>query len=135
MPVCEAPGGIPCDDGEPCTDDLCFPGVGCEHADKTGVAAVTCTCERELPAECADQAIPKRIQNYRIRACRLFSQALQGKPGRQRHRLKQGAKGLRRGISAVVQAQLRGLAPECAAALADQFRDASDRATLAADQI
>jgi hypothetical protein len=135
LPACLAPGGIPCDDGDPCTDDACIPALGCENVPRTGLDAVTCTCARALPDICIGQTVPKRVQKFATRACRLFSQAVDAKPARQRRRLKRGAQSLRRAAAAVVHAQLRALAPECAAALADQFRDASDRAAFAADQI
>jgi hypothetical protein len=125
---------VPCDDGDPCTDDACLLGV-CENAEKTGLEAVTCTCERTQPDVCAGQALPKAVARYTTRACRLFSEVLDAPPRRQRRRLRQGARALKRAVAIVVHAQLRGLAPECAAALTDQYRDASERASVAADRL
>src|SRR4029077_4802420 len=47
-----------CDDGDPCTDDACVPSVGCVSTPASGFASVTCTCERSVPAACADQVLP-----------------------------------------------------------------------------
>ena len=132
--MCPAPNGIVCDDGDPCTDDACVAGI-CESTDKTGLDAVTCTCDRPLAAVCVGQTIPRVIQKSTTRACRLFAAAVDAKPRRQRRELRQGARALRRAVSAAIRAQLRGLAPECAAALSEQYQDAADRASLAADQL
>jgi hypothetical protein len=134
VPVCIAPGGIPCDDGDPCTDDTCVAGI-CDNAPKLGLDAVTCTCERIQPTVCASESIPRGVTRNATRACRLFSAAVDSTPKRQRRRLKQGAKALRRAAAIAVRAQVRGLSPECAAALTNQFEDATERATIAASQI
>jgi hypothetical protein len=76
-----------------------------------------------------------KVQRTTTRACRLFSAAADSTPRRERRRLKLGARALRRAGAMIVRAQLRGLAPECAAALADQYQDAVDRASFAADQL
>jgi hypothetical protein len=107
----------------------------CDNSAKTGLDAVTCTCERTQPTICASQTIPRAVARYTTRACRLFGTVADAPSRRQRRRLKQGARALKRAVAIVVRAQLRGLSPECAAALADQYRDASDRASVAADQI
>jgi hypothetical protein len=125
---------VPCDDGDPCTDDACLAGT-CDNAAKTGFDAITCTCERTQPVVCAGQSLPRAVTRYTTRACRLFSEVADAPPRRQRRRLRQGARALKRAIAVVVRAQVRGLAPECAAALAEQYRDASDRASIAADQL
>jgi hypothetical protein len=131
--VCEAPGGVPCDDADPCTDDTCVGGV-CENAPKVGIESLTCTCDRVLPDQCVGVSLPKSLQRYTSRACRLFDAALEASPKKQRRRLRQGARALRRAASVVIRAQVRGVAPECAAALADQFRATGDQATFLASQ-
>jgi hypothetical protein len=131
LPVCEAPGALVCNDDEPCTDDVCTAGVGCEHFDKVGLASLTCTCERTLPAACATVAeLPRSVLRYTNRACRLFTGAVDAKPRKLARRIKQAVRALRRAESAVVRAQTRGLAPECAAALAEQYRGTADRAAV-----
>src|SRR5262249_13535403 len=66
-PVCPAPGGVVCDDGDPCTVDTCVAGV-CDNSDKLGLDGVTCTCERPTPEVCANQTIPHRVQRSLTRA-------------------------------------------------------------------
>jgi hypothetical protein len=95
---------------------------------------LTCTCDRVLPDQCVGATLPKSLQRYTSRACRLFDAALEASPKKQRRRLRQGARALRRAASVVIRAQVRGLAPECAAALADQFRSTGDQATFLASQ-
>jgi hypothetical protein len=106
----------------------------CDNAPKRGLEAVTCTCDRTQPEVCAGESVTRGVTRNATRACRLFSEALDAPPRRQRRRLKQGVKALRRASALAVRAQLRGLSPECAAALAEQFADASERASAAASQ-
>src|SRR5262249_1402817 len=96
---------------------------------------VTCTCDRPLPATCAGQTLPARVQRLSARACRFFGNAVDATPGRKRHRLRQGVRALRHAIKTVVQAQLHGLASDCAADLADGYRGASQRASILADSL
>jgi hypothetical protein len=79
--------------------------------------------------------VPRAVARYTTRACRIFADVADAPIKRQRRRLRQGARALRRAVGVIVRAQLHGLAPECAAALAEQYRDASDRASVAADRI
>ena len=101
----------------------------------TGLDGITCTCAQAVPSACDGQQIAPKVQRLSTRACRLFAQAVDAPARRERRRLRQGARALQRALNAVVHAQLRGLAPECAAALADHYRQASDRAVLLADTI
>ncbi len=110
-------------------------GVGCENTPLTGLDAVTCTCPPVAPSICDGQAIPSAVQRYSARACRLFAQAVDAPPRRQRRRLRQGARALRRAVAIAVRAQIKGVAPECAAALAEQYGAASDRASSLAEQM
>jgi ribosomal protein L44E len=84
-----------------------------------------------VPAICAASTLPKSVQRYTSRSCRLFNVAatLENKPRARARRLRQGARALERAVSAVVRAQRRGLAPECAAALAEEYRATASRAT------
>jgi hypothetical protein len=107
----------------------------CDNVPKQGIDAVTCTCDRPLPATCEGLALPQRVQKLSARACRLFGNAVDASPGRKRHRLRQGVRALRHAINAVVHAQLHGLAPDCATDLNDRYRDASERASLLADTL
>jgi hypothetical protein len=134
LPVCPALGGITCNDDDPCTDDTCTP-AGCDNVPKVGLESVTCTCEQALPTVCAAEELPRSVKRNTTRACRLFSAAVTAKPRGQVRKLRQGARALQRAAAAVVRAQVRGLSPECAAALYDQYLSASDRAAAAANQI
>jgi hypothetical protein len=133
-PECAAPGGLLCNDDDPCTDDFCTAGV-CENVDRTGLDSVLCTCGQTLPVECAGTQPPKTVERLASRACRLFSTVADAPVRKQVRRLKQAARTLLRAEAAVVRAQRRGLAPECAAALAERYRVAGDRATNLAGQI
>ena len=133
-PVCAAPGGILCNDDDPCTDDFCTAGE-CDNVEKTGFDSLTCACGQTLPVACAGTELPKSVQRLTTRACRLFTTLDEAKAKKQVRRLKQAARALLRAESAVVRAQRRGLAPECAAVLADSYRVTSDRATSLAGQI
>jgi hypothetical protein len=127
LPVfCPAPGGILCNDDDPCTDDVCTTAIGCEHAEKVGLASLTCTCERTLPLVCVGEPLPRSVQRYATRACRLFNSAIDARPKKQARRLKQAVRALRRAESAVVRAQTKGVAPECAAALAAEYRGTAE---------
>ena len=133
-PVCPAPGGLLCNDDDPCTDDVCTAGV-CDNVEKTGIDSLTCTCGQTLPEVCAGAQLPKSVQRLTTRACRLFTTLADAKAKKQARRLKQASRALLRAESAVVRAQRRGLAPECAAALAETYRATGDRATNIAGQI
>jgi hypothetical protein len=133
-PVCPAPGGLICNDDDPCTDDVCTAGI-CDNVEKTGFDSLICTCGQSLPEVCAGTQIPKSVQRLTTRACRLFTTAAEAKAKKQVRRLKQAARALLRAESVVVRAQTRGLAPECAAALADTYRVTGERATNLAGQI
>jgi hypothetical protein len=114
---------------------MCVDGVQCENAPKTGIESVTCTCVQVMPDACEGLELPKKVQRFVTRACRYFAQAVDARPRKERRRLRQGARSLRRAVSAVTRAQLQGFSPECAADLAAFYRAVSDRAALLADQI
>ena len=132
--ACPAPGGLLCNDDDPCTDDVCTEGV-CDNVEKTGFDSLTCSCGQTLPVVCAGTEIPKSVQRLTTRACRLFDTIADAKVKKQIRHLKQAARALLRAESAIVRAQRRGLAPECAAALAESYRATGERATTIAGQI
>jgi hypothetical protein len=133
-PVCPAPGGLICNDDDACTDDFCTAGV-CENVEKTGIDSVLCTCGQSLPDECVGTTLPKTVQRLSTRACRLFDAVTDAPARKQIRRLKQAARALLRAKSAVVRAQRRGLAPECAAVLAESYGTTSERAVGLAGQV
>lgn len=56
-----------CDDGDPCTADACSA-AGCMHAPLAGGIALSCVCDRELSATCAE-ALPRALRRRLNRAC------------------------------------------------------------------
>jgi hypothetical protein len=126
---------VVCDDGDTCTDDVCVDGTTCDNTLKPGIASVTCTCEQVAPDTCEGLELPRKVQRYVTRACRFFAQAVDARPKKQRKRLRQGARALRRAIAAISRAQVHGFSPECAADLVSFYRQAGDRATLLAEEI
>src|SRR5262249_60734783 len=61
-----------CEDGDPCTDEVCVPGDGCVRRPATGVASVTCMCRRPAPVVCAGQRIPPAVDRRLARVCTSF---------------------------------------------------------------
>jgi hypothetical protein len=118
-----------CDDGDPCTEDACVPGVGCVSTPVSGFASVTCTCGRSVPAACADQALPASISGRRQRVCDLFASAA----GTARRplvvrRLRRAVQTLTGSIH-VVASRRRTVSAGCAGALKGELRDTRDRTT------
>ena len=116
-----------CDDGDPCTDDACVPGVGCVSTPASGFASVTCTCGRGVPAACADQVLPVSIGGRRQRVCALFADAA----GTDRRplvvrRLRRAVQTLN-GSMHLVGSRRRTVSAACSAALKEELRDARDR--------
>jgi hypothetical protein len=132
--MCPVVNGVVCDDGDPCTTDICVDGV-CDNVPEPGIDFVVCSCSQPVPVVCADQTIPNRVERFAARACHLFSSALDAPAFRQRRRLRSGARALRRAVTILVRPQVRGLTPECASALADTLQTVSDRATNLADTL
>jgi hypothetical protein len=72
---CDDGAASACDDGDPCTEDTCVPGVGCVSTPVSSFASVTCTCGRSVPAACASQELPASIGGRRQRVCGLLAAA------------------------------------------------------------
>ena len=87
-----------------------------------------------MPAACAGLVVPANIQRYVTRACRLFDAAADAKPRAERRELRQGVRALHHAITAATRAQLKGLAPECAAALTQRYSDAVERVVVLQSQ-
>src|SRR5262249_12070185 len=118
----------PCDDGDPCTDDACVPGLGCVSTPVSGFASVMCTCGRSVPAACADQELPTSVSGRRQRACGLFAAAA----GTARRPL--AVRRLRKAVQTLtgsirlVAGRRKTVSADCAGALKDELRDTPDRA-------
>ncbi len=117
-----------CDDGDPCTDDACVAGVGCVSTPASGLASVTCTCGRNIPAACAGQELPASIGGRRQRACGLFAAAGTARRPLVVRRLRRAVQTLTGSIHAVTSVRRRALSADCAGALKGELRDARDRA-------
>jgi hypothetical protein len=128
------PCGTPsaCDDGDPCTDDRCLDGQGCVSEARSGLAAVTCTCERSTPAACAGEPLPESITIRRERTCALVEGAATARVHTlARRRLKRAIRSLKDSIRLLPRARREGLSDACAAALQADARDTKDRAERA----
>jgi hypothetical protein len=125
---CDGGPAPACDDGDPCTEDACAPGVGCVSTPVSGLASVTCTCGRSVPAACSDQMLPASIGGRRQRACALFASAA----GTTRRPLL--LRRLRRAVQTIngsihlVASRRRTVSAACAGALKGELRDTRDRA-------
>jgi hypothetical protein len=64
-----------------------------------------------------------------------LSAAVDARPRKQLRRIRQAVRALRRAESAVVRAQTKGLAPECAAALSEEYRGTADLAGILLAQL
>jgi hypothetical protein len=128
--TCDDGAASACDDGDPCTEDACIPGVGCVSTPKSGVSGVICTCERSIPAACVDQVLPASISGRRQRVCSLFATAA----GTSRRslvlrRLRKAVHTLNGSIHLVASVRRRTVSAACAGALKEEIRDARDRAS------
>jgi len=126
---CDDGAASACDDGDPCTEDACVQGVGCVSTPVSGVSGVICTCERGVPAACADQVLPASIGGRRQRVCGLFAAAA-GTARRSLvlRRLRKAVHTLKGSIHLVASVRRRAVSAACAGALKEELRDARDRA-------
>jgi subtilisin family serine protease len=122
-----------CDDGDPCTQNLCDPTTGCRFPTVEGVVAVSCALDVGLPG-CAGSDLPRGIQRRFARAQRLVSRAEQAtKRSKQRKLLRQAARSLKGALAIVSRSQRRGTLDEaCGVSLAQTLGEARDRAQAVA---
>jgi hypothetical protein len=125
------PGTADCDDGDPCTRDDCNTDGTCSAVPLTGIAGVTCTCERTLPAACAS-TLPTRVGKLVDRACLAVGLAANEEGARQR-RLLGGAKRSFGGAAkrSARFAKKNAIPQACASELGAQLSDAKARAEAA----
>jgi hypothetical protein len=120
--------GAACDDGDPCTDDVCVPGDGCVSTPASGFASVTCTCGRSAPAACLGQRVPEAIARRHARLCSGFADAAT-KRGVPLRRLRRDLTTLKGSMGVVARARKkRRISNDCAAALLTEVHDAKQRA-------
>jgi hypothetical protein len=123
-PTCEVAGASVCDDGDPCTDDVCVAGLGCVSTPLEGAASVACTCQRARPATCGRDLVPRALERRKARLCGLVAGGSWSPK-----RLRAAAKKLDGTMKILVRSFAKGkVSHECADALGADVRDASDRA-------
>jgi hypothetical protein len=122
-----------CDDGDPCTQNLCDPTTGCRFPTVEGVVAVSCALDVGLPG-CAGSDLPRGIQRRFARAQRLVGRAEQShNRGKQRKLLGQAARSLKGALAIANRAQRRGKLDEaCGVSLAQTLGEARNRAKAVA---
>jgi len=99
---------------------------------RSGLAAVTCTCELSTPAACAGEPLPESITIRRERTCALVEGAATARVHTlARRRLKRAIRSLKDSIRLLPRARREGLSDACAAALQADARDTKDRAERA----
>jgi Beta-propeller repeat len=124
---CDVGGASACDDGDPCTEDACVPGVGCVSTPVSGFASVTCTCGRSIPEACAGQVLPASIGGRRQRVCDLFaSAAATTRRPLVLRRLRRAVQTLNGSIR-LVGSRRKTVAAACVGALKGELRDTRDR--------
>jgi uncharacterized delta-60 repeat protein len=130
-PAC-TPCGRSCDDGDPCTDDVCRPNGRCAGAPVGGTAAVGCAFQRAfLGGPCAGEKVPRAIGKGFKRAGTLADRAVAQKKARKAKQLAaRAARTLRKTLKLVTRAGRRkrkGISADCAASLRDLVTDAKSR--------
>jgi hypothetical protein len=119
---------VACDDGDPCTDDVCVAGHACGSKPTVGFASVTCTCQRSGPEACVGQRVPRSVARRHARLCGGFDGAAAKRTPPFR-RLRRDVAALNGSMGAVVRARKKGrISNDCAAALEAELHDAKDRA-------
>jgi cysteine-rich repeat protein len=117
-----------CDDGDPCTRDVCAGGA-CRVTAATGLDSVTCVFVGDplAPPPCAGTPVPRRVGALVQEALTLFERASRSSKAKTSRRF------VRRGLRKVNQAgrlvARRKTSPACKEALRDFIDDAKGRAT------
>jgi hypothetical protein len=91
-PTTLPPGGSCDDDGDcpadpdPCRVAACVAGQGCTARERDGVAAVSCVCDRAMPATCPSP-LPRPIAKAMSRACTVIERAASSTNAKKQGRL------------------------------------------------
>ena len=120
-----------CDDGDPCTEDHCVPGEGCDAVAVGGVEGARCVCDRAAADACANDRLPGGLVRAAAQACRLLGRAADGAKASAVRKLAARAAG--RWQQAARSLGRRGgkkLSAGCLAALQERVDDARSRAQL-----
>jgi subtilisin family serine protease len=131
--ACVAPAPLVCDDGDPCTQNLCDPASGCRFPTVEGIVAVACALDAGLPG-CAGSSLPPGVEHRFAKAQRLVTRAESARgTAKQRALLRRAASALKRALRVAARAQRRGtLAEACASSVAQTLNIARDRARAVA---
>ncbi len=131
--ACVVGAPLVCDDGDPCTQNLCDPTIGCRFPTVEGLVAVSCALDLGLPG-CAGSDMPRGIQRRFARAQKLVGRAEQARSrGKQRKLLRQAARSLKGALAIASRSQRRGTLDEsCAVSLAQTLGEARNRAQAVA---
>ncbi len=131
--ACEQPvtacAAVPsCKDWDPCTDDRCEDGV-CTFSPRTGIAAARCACDRPAPAQCAGQAVPRRVTAGAAAACRLLAKADVSASAKTQRRVLGKAFKRWKTVARLARSRkaTKALSPGCARALGLAIEDAAVR--------
>ena len=122
-------GVIDCDDGNPCTIDICTPGLGCRH-DPVDFAALRHGIESDVVVRaCIGQRVPPVVTGLIRRARAQVDQAAHAtNPRRARRLVGRALQHLRQSRRLVAAAGTRGhLSAPCAADLGTRIQTAEDR--------
>jgi hypothetical protein len=126
--ACVVSAAVSCDDGDPCTADLCSPGGGCTRTAARGGDAAACVLSAASSAAvCASSAAPRVIARRLAQANELLLRTDNAGRHRARRLVKRARARLRQALAAVARSQV--LSPTCAASLRQGFKTAIGNAT------
>jgi len=128
-------GGGPCTsatdcplDDDPCTEERCTEGR-CTIADPSGFERLGCVCRRSLPAACAGEQFPRKLDRRVLRACTAVGKARDATAKRQTRLLAKAGKQFGKASRLAERAGTQGaLSGPCAAAASARMTDAVSRA-------
>jgi hypothetical protein len=124
--ICTGDGDCVTDD-DPCTEERCIDGR-CTTRDLVGFERLACVCRRPLPAACAGEQYPRKLERRAARACAAVSKARDETAKRQKRLLgkasRQFGKAARLAGKAATKGALTGL---CAAAASARMTDGASR--------
>ncbi len=126
--ACVAPAARACDDGDPCTADVCSPSGGCSSGPARGGDAATCVLSAaESAVVCAAGSAPRSVAQRLRQANTLLLRTQTARPRRARRLVRRARRRLRQAARAV--ARSHALSPACAASLQEALSTGVTNAT------
>lgn len=119
--------------GDPCAPTTCGPAHLCESQPKSGLEALTCACQRTLPAVCAGQPLPAKVTQRLQHACALVAQVRPG--GASRKLVSKAANLFGSAARALGGRGVKGVAGACVTDLKALVGDDHGRAESFLDQL